>query len=194
MNNLGSPTEVSTFDGTNLWSMNEDNIYVPTSSISTDYLTGYSYSQSIPEMINYEKTILYQDRFEGDVAELYKTIPEVTPNHKEYVFVSYNEIEDMFVNIKLNRTFNTLDTLNVYNSLVNSMPVQESNTGVVFGRLMARQDIEDLDGNKISIPLRNVPIGIFNSSEDYPTSTSVDDNGDRIFLNIKENSSEKRLF
>lgn len=194
MNSLGSPVKVSTFDGSNLWSMNRDNIYVPISSVSPSHLTGYSYSQTIPEMISVEKIERYRDKFEESFREFYQNSTGATPNHTEYVFASYNEMEDMFVNIKLNRTFGTLDTLNVYNNLVNSMPTQESNTGVVFGRLMARQEIKDPEGNNISIPLRNVPIGIFNSSNEYPSSTSMDSNGDRIFLNIKESSSEDEYF
>jgi hypothetical protein len=74
------------------------------------------------------------------------------------------------------------------------MPTQEATTGVVFGRLMARQTIKDVEGNNVSIPLRNTPIGIFNASDDYPASTSTDINGDRLYLNNKENSYPDEYF
>jgi hypothetical protein len=78
-------------------------------------------------------------------------------------------IDDMYANIKLSRSFETLDTLKIYNKTINSIPSQEARTGVVYGKLEAKQLLSDENGNTIRIPLRNVPIGIFNPSEEFPT-------------------------
>jgi len=103
-------------------------------------------------------------------------------------------IDDMFANIKLSRTFETLDTLKVYNKTINSIPSQESSTGILYGKLEAKQLIKDSKGNNIKIPLRNVPIGIFNPDDEFPTPSSINDDGDRMFLNIKENAKNDLYF
>lgn len=97
------------------------------------------------------------------------------------------EINDMFIDLSINRTIDTLDTLNIYNKPINEYPDQNSNTGVLFGRLTAIQNISDENGEKIIIPLKNTIVAIFNPSEQYPQITSVDENGNRISLHIKEN-------
>lgn len=192
--NLGLPISLSTFDGLNLWVMNNSNVYQPISAISNNYITGHSSVQKVDRIISDIAIENIKERFTASVSNEIAALNIISSAHTEYVFSKYNEIEDFYVNIKLNRTFGTLDTLNIYNNLVNSMPVQESSTGVLFGRLMAQQSIKDASGNNIKIPLRNVPVGIFNTSETYPQSTSVDDNGDRIFLNIKESATQQEYF
>ncbi len=192
--NLGLPISLSTFDGLNLWVMNNSNVYQPISAISNNYITGHSSVQKVDRIISDIAIENIKERFTTSVSNEIAALNIISSAHTEYVFSKYNEIEDFYVNIKLNRTFGTLDTLNIYNNLVNSMPVQESSTGVLFGRLMAQQSIKDASGNNIKIPLRNVPVGIFNTSETYPQSTSVDDNGDRIFLNIKESATQQEYF
>jgi len=195
LNNIGLPVDVTTFDGENLWTMNDDNIYVPTQTVTTGFLTGYSYTYDFTEYIDKARAERYKDGISQEIDYAFGSETGGTiPNHTEYVFAKYHEIDDFYVNIKLNRTFDTLDTLNIYNNLVNSIPTQEADTGVVFGRLMARQTIKDEEGNNISIPLRNVPIGVFNSSETFPDSTSTDSNGDRLYLNIKENAQSDEYF
>jgi hypothetical protein len=208
LDNFNNPVKVSTFDGKNLWTLNTDNIYVPLEDLSSNHITGYSYVKDFAYIVDDNRLALIKERFNNQVSESLTTgatiltaegvAPNpnapVVPGHTDYVFRDFHEIDDFFVNIKLNRTYGTLDTLNIYNNLVNSIPTQEANTGVVFGRLVALQNIKDSEGNNIRIPLRNVPVGIFNSSQDYPNSSSVSDNGDRIFLNIKESISQSEYF
>lgn len=200
LNNIGLPYELTTFDGQNIWTMNDDNHYIPVSSITPSYITGYSYSVDFDRIIPEEKIEAYRNRLSTSIGEYLAGIDgfgNVTGSpkpHQEYVFRQYHEIDDFYVNVKLNRTTSTLDTLNVYNNLVNTWPTQEAETGVVFGRLMALQTIKDAEGNNIRIPLRNVPVGVFNPSEDYPTAASVTDNGDRIFLNLKESADPSEYF
>lgn len=200
LNNIGAPVDLNTFDGQNIWSMNDDNIYVPTSAL-TSYITGYSYSVDFDDVLSPERIDTIRERFQQSIVDNLQGDdgfgnPTATtiPYHTEYVFSKNHEIDDFYVNVKLNRTTSTLDTLNVYNNLINSWPTQEAETGVVFGRLMALQTIKDAEGNNIRIPLRNVPVGIFNPSEDYPTAASVTDNGDRIFLNLKESADPSEYF
>lgn len=206
LNNYNVPYRVSTFDGQRLWALNSDNNYQPIEELADNYITGHCYVKDFSYIIDENRLKSFKSRFSAQidvslstgsttVSSYGVTVETPTfPEHVDFVFASNHEIDDFYVNIKLNRTYGTLDTLNVYNNLVNSVPTQEANTGVVFGRLMALQSIVDIEGNKIKIPLRNVPIGIFNPSVDYPTSTSVDDNGDRLFLNLKENSTSDEYF
>lgn len=203
LDNFNIPVKVSTFDGQNVWALNSDNNYVPIDELSNNHMTGYSYVVDYNYILNENRIDNWREEFAGQVQRFLTAAtvvdgiipdPIIVPTHTEYIFSQFHEIDDFFVNIKLNRTFGTLDTLNIYNNLVNSMPTQEANTGVVFGRLVALQNIKDPEGNNIRIPLRNVPVGIFNPSEDYPNSASVTDNGDRIFLNIKESSQQSEYF
>jgi hypothetical protein len=200
LNNIGLPYELTTFDGQNIWSMNDDNHYVPVSSMTSNYITGYSYSVDFEQILSDQKIETFKDRFSVSINEALSSFDELgnltgyPAPHQEYVFKQYHEIDDFYVNVKLNRTTSTLDTLNVYNNLTNTWPTQEAETGVVFGRLMALQTIKDAEGNNIRIPLRNVPVGVFNASEDYPTAASVTDNGDRIFLNLKESADPSEYF
>jgi hypothetical protein len=103
-------------------------------------------------------------------------------------------IDDMYANIKLTRTFETLDTLKVYNKPINSVPSQEANTGILYGKLEARQLIKDENGNTIKVPLKNVPVGIFNPNDEFPTPSSLNEDGDRFFMNIKENIKDELYF
>jgi hypothetical protein len=201
LNNLGLPVGASTFDGENIWSMNDSNIYVPTPTITTSFITGYSYVQDFNYIVSEERVETFKNRLSLDInnsllgLDAFGNITGTTaPNHTEYVFSWYHEIDDFYVNLKINRTTATLDTFNVYNNLVNSMPTQDAETGVVFGRLMALQTLKDSEGNNIRIPLRNVSVGVFNPSVDYPTAASVTDNGDRLFLNIKEAAEPEEYF
>jgi hypothetical protein len=100
----------------------------------------------------------------------------------------------MFANIKLSRSYETLDTLNIYNTPINSISQQEARTGVLFGKLEAIQLLKNEDGNSIRIPLANVPIGIFTPSDEFPTPSSLDDNGDRFYMNLKETSGPNIYF
>lgn len=208
LNSFNIPINLTTFDGQNLWTLNSENNYVPLSGLSTNYVTGHCYVREYSYILSETKINSIRSDFSLQVTEALNTgstilteqgvvanpNPPPIPAHLDFVFSENKEIDDYYVNIKLNRTFGTLDTLNVYNNLVNSMPKQDATTGVVFGRLLALQNIKDSEGNNIKIPLRNVPIGIFNPSDDYPNSASVTDNGDRIFLNLKESSQQNEYF
>jgi len=192
LNNFSQPADLSTFDGENLWKLDSDNIYQPISGLSNNYLTGYSYSKKVNQILEQSTIQNIKDEFEQSISESLEA--SGSPSHTEYLFANYNEIDDFYVNIKLNRSHGTLDTLNIYNNLVNTMPKQEADSGVVFGRLEALQIIKDEEGNRIKIPLRNVPVGLFNPSEEYPTPASFTDDGDRIFLNLKESSERDSYF
>ena len=104
------------------------------------------------------------------------------------VFNTIQKKTDYYADITLKRSIDTLDTLNVKNNLLSEVPTQESDTGVVCGTLVARQKVLDENGERALIPLANVPIVIFNPSEEFPTYTSQDENGNRITLNVIQNS------
>ncbi len=104
------------------------------------------------------------------------------------IFFNEKSREDYNVDICIHRTLDTLDTLSVKNNPLSEFPTQESSTGVITGTLYAKQIIKDENGERVLIPLSNVPIVIFNPSETFPNVSSVDDTGDRVTLNILQNS------
>lgn len=191
-NNFNMPIFYSTFNGKELWKLEEvdSNYYlnVELSSVTTSYLTGYSTSQTFNTILSSSQRATMEARFTDNVTKTITAQTQVPIQYQTFLFYEQKEIDDMFVNVKLNRTYETLDTLNVYNKPINSIPSQEARTGVVFGKLQAIQSVKDEEGNHIKIPLRNVPIGIFNKSEEFPTTTSVDNDGNRFYMNLKESS------
>lgn len=187
-NNLNQPILAQTYDGTNLWKLNNENINFDITTTTNNVLTGYSKTEKINTVLESSRITKTINSFDLNVSGL------TSGASTQYVFTAITEFEDFHVDIKLERSIGVLDTLGIYNNLLNSTPVQEAETGVVFGRLEAVQVLKDINGNNIRIPLRNVPIGIFNSSEDFPDSTSVDINGDRISFNLKESANQNEYF
>lgn len=108
------------------------------------------------------------------------------------VFFEDKKDKDYNVSISLNRTIDTLNTLNVINHPLAEIPSQESETGVVIGTLYAQQKILNENGEKVKIPLSNVPIVIFNKSDEFESISSIDDNGNRIFLNMYQNTNSNQ--
>jgi len=204
LNSLSQVMLLSTFDGSEIWTLDDNNIYTQDSIYTL--VTGYSFSIEENTVISDNQASIIQSSFIESMNLTYNALTQssvsdsgldfsgTSLNKVDYVFTKNSEIDDFYVNIKLNRTTSTLDTFNVYNNLTNTTPTQDSETGVVFGRLMALQTLKDSEGNNIRIPLRNVPVGVFNASDDYPTSSSVSDNGDRIFLNLKEGANQSDYF
>lgn len=164
-----------------------DNYFYPTSGYTI--YTGSTIIEQVEFLENNTRSSIY-NRYVNQILSDFLIATSNTGNTlelKSHVQFIDNELNDMFVNIQLNRSLNNLDTLNIYNKAINEQPDQESTTGVLFGRLTATQNLEDSNGNKIIIPLKNTVVALFNPSDLYPSVTSVDDNGDRISLNIKEN-------
>ena len=138
--------------------------------------------------VNYQG--LVSDVNQISAKSIFKIEGDVVSGSSSYtgVFFKKEKEQDYNVDISLTRNFDTLDTLSVKNNPLSEFPTQESETGVVMGTLYARQKIFDENGDKVKIPLRNVPIAIFNQSDTFPTTSSTDDDGNRITLNILENS------
>ena len=105
------------------------------------------------------------------------------------IFSTPKKKVDYYADVTIKRTMDTLDTLSVKNNPLTEMPQQESETGVVCGTLMARQKVLDENGERVLIPLSNVPIVIFNPSEEFPSYASKDADGNRITLNLTQNST-----
>lgn len=111
-----------------------------------------------------------------------------------FVFAEGKLIDDLYVNLKLEKSFDFLNTLNIYNKVTGEYPKRESNSGVVFGKLEAIQKISDSEGNRIRIPLRNVPVGIFEQSDQFQSPIELDDDGNRIRLNYRPLDSNERNY
>ena len=210
--NLNVPIELNSFDGASftgnshsvLWERSGENEYQNTASqhsmipqtnphgkktnfitaaTQSNYVTGRTFSQTYQNTATDINKIQIRNRFTASMSSMF-TAGTIT-----YVFFEDTLIDDIFANVKLERSFDILNTLDIYNKVDGEYSYRESSTGVVFGKLEAIQKIVDEEGNKIRIPLRNVPIGVFNQSNDFPTPNSVDENGDRIRLNFKTRQS-----
>ncbi len=103
------------------------------------------------------------------------------------VFFEEHPFNDYYLNVKINRSIDVLNTLNIYNVPINETPKFQNNTGVLFGKIESIQVLLDDDGNKMKIPLRDAVVGIFNPSDEIPAVGSVDQNGNRISLSLYEN-------
>ena len=188
-NNLGIIDSVNFFTGGTLWKRNSQNNYVPLDQTGLNYMTGYTVVKTIPTDMTQEGMETMSQNMLSRMSDPNRLgTPPSASAATNYVFYDKKLIDDFYVDVKMQRSFKSLDTLKINNNLINSFPTQESPTGVVFGRLMAIQKLKNEQGQNIKIPLQNVPIGIFNSSEDFPNTFSLDDNGDRMTLNIKESS------
>lgn len=199
LNNLNVPIEFHTYPNSysELWTPQAVNTYetnVLLSSVTTNFLTGYSKTEVFNKILSQSDRTIIQQRFNNNVTNVITGQTQVPINYPTYVFFEEHEIDDLFANIKLTRSYETLDTLQVYNKPINSIPNQEAKTGILFGKLEAIQVLKDEVGNNIRIPLKNVPIGIFNSTENFPAPMSLDNNGDRFFMNIKESSEPSQYF
>jgi hypothetical protein len=115
---------------------------------------------------------------------------QVASGNTAYTFIEIKEdnLEDYNVDICLKRSIDTLDTLTVRNNPLSNFPTQESETGVVMGTLYAKQKIVNEKGEKVLIPLSNVPVVIFNPSDEFPNTFSIDGEGNRVRLNLIQNS------
>lgn len=199
LDNFNAPSSFHIYSSgtTELWKLESVNGYqtnVQLSSVTTNYLTGYSISQKFNKLIPTVERDTIRQKFNDNVTNIITAQTQVAINYQTYVFFDEHEVDDMFANIKLSRSCDTLDTLKIYNKPINSIPLQEARTGVLFGKLEAIQILKDEVGNNIRIPLRNVPIGIFNPTEEFPAPMSLDSNGDRFFMNIKESANQVQYF
>lgn len=187
LDDLGNPFHCQTYDNIPLW-RDQDNNFLPVESSGMQYMLGAMRMERLDYVLNPYERGRIANNWSNQMAFLFSGAST------SYAFFNDVLIDDMFVNISLHRSFGTLDTLNIYNNLVNSFPTQESGTGTVFGRLVATQKILDQNDNNISIPLKHVPIGVFNPTERYATPISVDENGNRITMNLRESSRASSYF
>lgn len=181
-NNQNQPIEIGTFDKEVLWRNPSTNIYEPIDNLGLNYITGGVVTRKYNYILDSSEKDAIRSRWEVS-RSLFSSGQSIS-----HIFFKEEEVEDMHIDISLHRSRDILSTLDIYNNLVNSFPIQESSTGTVFGKLVATQRIKDANGKNIRIPLRNVPIGIFNSTDEFEFITSLDENGNRIALNFKENS------
>jgi hypothetical protein len=187
LNEINQPIYIGTFENIPMWRA-EDNNYVTVESLGLPFLTGGTRYEELPYSLTQEQKQRLSNKWATNMA-LFSSGPSIS-----HTFFKDITLDDMFIDIGLHRTYGTLDTLSLYNNTVNSFPVQESKTGTVFGKLTAIQKLIDNDGNNISIPLKNVPVCIFNQTEEFPTPASTDANGNRITLNLRESSPASSYF
>ena len=159
---------------------NSRNNFIYNSSIKV--ITGRTISQTL----NYELNQDQQDKIKQNFIS--KQTEAFGINSVSAAFFEQKEVTDFFMDFGIARSIEAINTLSVHNNLLGETPRLESKTGVLFGKLEARQKVKDENDEKIKIPLANVPVAVFTRSEEFPTVASADDDGNRITLNLKENS------
>ena len=186
-NDVNQPVYIGTFDGIPMW-RDSDNNHVPLESLGLPFITGGTRYDELPYSLNDGQKQRLSVKWSESMA--------LATSGQSISHMLFKDVllDDMFIDLGIHRSYGTLDTLSLYNNMTNSFPVQESETGTVFGRLVAIQKLIDNEGNNISIPLKNVPIGIFNPTEQFPSPASVDENGNRITLNLRESSPATAYF
>jgi len=186
-NDVNQPVYIGTFDGIPMW-RDSDNNHVPLESLGLPFITGGTRYDELPYSLNDGQKQRLSVKWSESMA--------LATSGQSISHTLFKDVllDDMFIDLGIHRSYGTLDTLSLYNNMTNSFPVQESETGTVFGRLVAIQKLIDNEGNNISIPLKNVPIGIFNPTEQFPSPASVDENGNRITLNLRESSPATAYF
>jgi hypothetical protein len=183
------------FTGNTIWTRNANNNYIPIGETGWIYKTGHTIVKTVASNLSQENIDNTTSLMLSRLSDPNRTgTPSSASAATNYVFYDKKLIDDFYVDLKLERSYNSLDTLKINNNLLNSFPEQNSPTGVVFGRLTAIQKIKGETGESLRIPLVNVPVGIFNSSDEFPSLFSVDDNGNRLTLNLKEASSQDQYF
>lgn len=155
----------------------------------TGYITGYTVVQKLDRQLSTEEKNSFPEKF----------IEKSNLNYSGGTIkfgVRFDDVpkNDMYINISIQREIDFLDTLSIKNNLQSEWSKISSNTGVVFGKLMAIQKLKDEDGNFIKIPLKNVPIIVLNKTENVSPINLIDDNNTRIPLNMKQNSPRELYF
>lgn len=174
------------------YGLNPINYNIPLSAISSGYVvyTGSVVQNVVNKVIdNNERSYISED-YLGRINYQNNTSNNSNQNNNNvfsFVFFEESPFNDYFLNIKINKSTGVLDTLNIYNVPVNDSPTFSNNTGVLFGKLEALQVLTDENGNKLRIPIRNAVVALFNPSEELPSIGSVDEEGNRVQLNLYEN-------
>lgn len=153
------------------------------------YITGYTIVQKLDRQLTNDEKNLFPTKF----------IEKSNLNYSGGTIkfgVSFEDIpkDDMYINVSIEREIDFLDTLSIKNNLQGEWSKISSNTGVVFGKLMAIQKLKDENGDFIKIPLTNVPIIVLNKTENVSSISLTDDNNARIPLNMKQNSPRELYF
>lgn len=167
------------------------NYNIPLSSLTFGYTiyTGTVVENIVNQIINQDtRTSISNNYFSYINNQIISGNTSNLPNN-EFTCVFFEEqfFNDFNLNVKINRSIETLNTLNIYNLPINEITTFTNDTGVLFGKIEAIQVLLDDEGNKIRIPLNKVTVGIFNPSDEIPSVGSVDENGNRIRLNLYEN-------
>ena len=169
-----------------------NSVRLPNNSFKYDstikYITGKTSTQTLNYELTEEEKKLFLQRF------IDKNKTTYGKDNVYWSMYSPSSINDVYANVSFIKSFNTLNTLSVINSTEGETTYKESLTGVLFGKLESIQKISDESGNKIKIPLFNVPVAIFKTTDEFPDISSTDENGNRIVLNVKENSEKSKYF
>jgi hypothetical protein len=173
--------------------LDNDNYYVPFSSAGYKIYTGsVIHNESINVYTEDQKNTILSNYVQNIQNEAIQNSTNIS-NIFSTVFFEDSAYSDYYLNVKINRSVDTLDTLNVYNIPYNDGTKFTNDTGVLYGKIEAIQVLLDDSGNNLRIPIKNASIGIFSPSDEFPYVGSVDQNGNRIRLNLFENIQTNNL-
>lgn len=170
--------------------LNAENYNIPLSEIANGYRI---YSGSVVEseynvVLTQDEKNTMSSRYVDGINQTANPAGQTNSVKNPFSTVFFEEypFSDYFMNVKINRSVGTLDTLNIYNVTNNEPQKFSNNTGVLMGKIEAVQVLNDENGEKIRIPLKNTVVGIFNPSEKFPSISSSDNEGNRVRLNLYE--------
>lgn len=170
--------------------LNSENLNVELSAITVAYkiYSGTVVENEFRQAFSQDEKDSMSARFVNRINSEANPVSQSNTANNPYSCVFFEEypFTDYFMNIKINQSINTLDTLSVYNVSLAETPKFNNDTGVLVGKLEAIQVLVDENGDKIRIPLKNIVVGIFNPSEEFPNIASADEDGNRIRLNLYE--------
>lgn len=182
----GNPFKIIEASSEVEFSRGKNNIFYKTATY--DYSTGMTYLQEV-------RSVLSPSRKERARTEYVDANFKLNgKDDRSWVEFVDGPIDDIYTDIKMVRSYDMLDTLNIHHTLEGEMPVQESPTGVLYGKLTSIQKITLENGSKLEIPLANVTVGIFVPTEEFPNPTAADEEGNRISLHLQDNSKRENYF
>ena len=109
-NDMGITSGIYQFSGDTIWSRNNSNHFAPLSSVTTNYQTGYTFIQTSEDVISQKS----KDRL---ISKLPGMVEDANSKQNLRYLFKDEPINDIFYNVSITKTFDTLDTFNVYNSV-----------------------------------------------------------------------------
>ena len=176
-----SISEFYSYNGSDFTKRLPDNNYLIFTA-NTSIVTGYTVTKDFFSLYSADDKNNYANN-------LFYSIQSISATTK--IGIKFEDVyqNDTFVNVNLIRNFASLETLTIKNNAFGEWNQISSPTGVVFGTLTATQKLKDENGDFLKIPLRNVPMFVYNQTALNASPTNLTEGDSRTPLNMLQNSS-----